>query len=499
MDILRALDLETAAANVHADILGDWYHDAWKWPETEWLATQTTGQAVLTKEWARSAIFQAARIDVPKENFGTRPAVVMNPVDRLIYQACVDRLSKKLIGDLYRDAFGWRLDRTTPEGGSYAKNTAEYTLFRRRLSALAQEHRCLLTTDITGCFASMPVKRIGEAIEQRCGDNEITRKTRHLLLSFSEIPGRRGLLQRSLASCVIANSYLRTLDEALDRESGGKYARWMDDIYVFGSSWSQLRRIQLRASDVMRELELEMNISKTAIFEGDEMRARIDQVEASGVAKALFHDDDDDPLLERVQQEIVDKVEAAERTTVSHACALATERGVEAVARLLVDVADRLPQAADHLADLFRHFELGREMQDWFLAFQASDWGEQHWAVAHLAAILPPDLPPSDQLVTRFAEMLNARSATRAQLPTTKITALRLCLWNEKHRLDILRNALDRTVHPQEIRVLALLAAAAGEERFQVRKWLGTYPDNTATLAMLEETNFKLPAIAKLA
>lgn len=59
--------------------------------------------------------------------------------------------------------------------------------------------------------------------------------------------------------------------------------------------------------------------------------------------------------------------------------------------------------------------------------------------------------------------------------------------------MDILRDAIQKTDHPQEIRVLSLLALGHGEERVRVRTWLDQHPDNGASLAMLEDQGYKLP------
>lgn len=497
MDWFGVLDLPTALANVAADVLGDWYHDPWGWPEARWMVEAETGRAILAKEFDRSRPYQSALIDVPKENYGTRPAVVMNPTDRLIYQACVDRLSNALIGRLHGSAFGWRLDRGDPTGGKYCKNRSEYTDFRRRLSALARAGRAVLLTDVTGCFANIGIPRASENLEHMCGKGKIGSKIIELMAGFDAIPGRRGLAQRSLASCVIANGYLATLDGLLARASSDKHARWMDDIYVFGGSWSALRRIQLMVLDTMRDLGLEMNVSKTRILEDDAMRGFIDEVDASGVAYALLTEEDAAPLLERVEEEIVAPAEGCERTTISHACALAMKFDVVPVAEALAEVAERLPHGADHLAELFTHFDMGRNLCDWFLEYEASDWGQQHWAVAHLAKMLPSDLREPGRALDRFSEML-CETHHRAQVPVLRAAGLRVCSWAPNHAVDILRSGLQRASHPHEVRLLALLALTAGEERARVRGWLAQHEDNRATLAWVEDRSYRMPSISKL-
>ena len=79
----------------------------------------------------------------------------MDPVDRLLYQALVDRLSKKLIGSLDSWVFGWRLPRTSPNSGTYSPNDTEWQLYRGRLSGLVATNDVGLKTDVVSCFASV--------------------------------------------------------------------------------------------------------------------------------------------------------------------------------------------------------------------------------------------------------------------------------------------------------------------------------------------------------
>jgi hypothetical protein len=95
VDWLKALDLERAVRNVEADVRGDWYRDPWGWREATWALKRSP--EVYVQRLNSSGVAAAFPIDVVKENFGTRPAMVMDPVDRVIYQAMVDRLSVELI------------------------------------------------------------------------------------------------------------------------------------------------------------------------------------------------------------------------------------------------------------------------------------------------------------------------------------------------------------------------------------------------------------------
>src|SRR5439155_26887009 len=111
IDWLAILDIKRAAANCRTDIFGDWYRDPWSWPELEWLSDHPDP---VVQRLNSSGVRRLAPINVAKENFVLRPASVLDIVDRLVYQALVDRLSVKLLAGCPTWMFSWRLSRQQP-------------------------------------------------------------------------------------------------------------------------------------------------------------------------------------------------------------------------------------------------------------------------------------------------------------------------------------------------------------------------------------------------
>lgn len=102
------------------------------WPELEFISS--SAPEMLVEHLRSTGVFRAALIDVPKENWGVRPAVVLNILDRLTYQALVDRLSVDLIGDLSPSVYGWRLPPDSTERGEYSHNNIQWDAYRDHLS-----------------------------------------------------------------------------------------------------------------------------------------------------------------------------------------------------------------------------------------------------------------------------------------------------------------------------------------------------------------------------
>ena len=132
---------------------------------------------------------RCVKVDVPKENYVTRPALILDPLDRLIYQALVDQMSKKLIGDMSSFAYGWRLSRKSPESGNYLNNSNEWDRYRERLVAFAKHFPYGLTTDVVSCFASISIDTLME-------DLHSVQKPNKVIERLEDFQRARGLLKR---------------------------------------------------------------------------------------------------------------------------------------------------------------------------------------------------------------------------------------------------------------------------------------------------------------
>lgn len=85
------VDVNQAAKNCFLDMAGDWHRDPWGWAELRWVAKERPQLAY--ERLGKHGVKAPGLLDVPKENFVLRPAVVLDVLDRLCYQALVDRES----------------------------------------------------------------------------------------------------------------------------------------------------------------------------------------------------------------------------------------------------------------------------------------------------------------------------------------------------------------------------------------------------------------------
>lgn len=494
-DFEAARHPKRAVGNLYLEMTGDWYRDPWGWPEYEFILAGNLDY--LTKRGDASDLRRVVNIDVPKENFGIRPAVIIEPVDRLLYQYLVDTLSKHLIGDLEPWVHGWRLRRSDPVAGLYSPSDFEWKKYRRHLKSNAINTYYGLKTDVTSCFSSIPVDRVAEDVIRKAGDNLLTQRLVKMLQAFDGVHGRRGLAQRSTASAVLANMYLEQLSyvfsDHIRRNEGSPFSgmvdivpvlRWMDDLWLFGNEDAKLRALQIDLQGAAREVGLELNMGKTKLLAEENLWAAVTHVEHSAVDAAI--EIPDMTPLEELLDRIIAAPEDTDRTTVRFAMTRMRKTKIDTRLDKLIEAAPRMPHGADHLARAFRDFEVWRTHEDWFLDYVKGPWSKVSWSLAQLGTMFPTLKSPSKKIKDQFVEFILGTN----EFLLLALAAQRLAAWDSRVAGDLLHEAVKVADHPQARRVIGLAAAAARQESTFIRRILGEYEENRLTLDMLESRNF---------
>jgi Reverse transcriptase (RNA-dependent DNA polymerase) len=502
---IDGLNWPRALVNVRADLIGDWYRDPWGWPEYEHV--ESTGWKDVAARAENQGLRKVALIDVLKENFLTRPAVVMEPIDRLVYQALVDTMSKKLIGELPEWTYGWRLPRNGPEAGAYSPNDTEWKLYRSALSANVSWNDGGLKSDIVSCFASIPIDRLTEDIVRRGGGGALTSRLLDFLDSFDNVAGRSGLLQRSRASAVLANLYLSRLDLVLRDyrvllESNflgiqftfgsGGVTRWMDDIWIFGEHESTLRDAQIRLQTAARDVGLELNSGKTGVYEGDALADEALSIQHSAVDTALDEDTPDLEPLEELLDRILESPATADRSSIHFALTRLRKHPLPNRADAIIEAVPGMPHGADHLARTFRDLNWWQDHQEWYVELSRKDWVRLPWSVAGLGAMFPSRAGTVSDTVRDF---FVAAILERPPLPLLALAAQRLATWDRQLARETFRAVLPSANHPAERRILGLASHLAGDERKFVRGALSEYEENRITRELIEDRGWAKVAV----
>lgn len=501
IDWSKAIDLAQAVYNIKSEIPGDWHQDPWGWPELSFVLNKRPDFVYGNCE--ASGVQTLSLLDVPKENWGTRPAVVPDIADRLTYQALTDRLSLDLVGSMSPNAYGWRLPAVSPSAGVYSHNNKQWDGYRGHLSTLAGLNTVALKTDLVSFFASTPVGAVQEAIQDRCPSSAVTRRLCDMVASFDATPDRSGLIQRSTASAVIANMFVSPLDDVLKHHSVAmpvmfrskvrhhSFARWMDDIWLFGHDPARARRAQMDLQAGALALGLNLNYAKTEVLEGVEVAEQAREIEHSAVDEAIDNRADFGPL-EALIDRLIDNREKASRTSIRFAAKRMRTHAKHYRVQELIGIAARMPHAADAWARLFKEAFTHGSLQDWYLQYAGSDWATHEWAVAQFGRMFPSSIKPRKALRESFA---NAVRDANTGLPLLAVAAQRLSSWDPDEARAACRDAYKRASTPHARRVLALSALGAGEGRTKVKSWLSADRENAPTLAMLESVGWSGPKV----
>ena len=507
MSWISSLDLDRALSACHQDLLGDWYRDPWGWPELDWAVTSR--RDLIEQRILATDVRTVAKIDVPKENFGIRPAVVMDPLDRLAYQALVGAMSQNLIAGLHANAYGWRLPRTKMVPGVYANNSVEWDSYRDFLSALADRYEVVLKTDIVSCFASIPAPRLIEDLESRTTQprsRPVVERLIPRLEKWSNISSRSGIPQRFQPSAVLANMYLGQLDDVLNHVSSvftysGKerrsFVRWMDDLWLFGDDAGDLRHAQVEITRALGDLGLNLNLGKTELLEGAAVAEHAKEIEHSAIDEELdliglvggnkFKPRRLDELVER----LVAQKEVASRTSIRFATTRMRKAGHYAKVEEFIGVAERMPQGADHLARLFRDSKRSAGLEAWYCEYRSGSWATIEWAAAQLATMFPSKGGVGKAIQDEIEGIVLRPGVSVTMLA---VAAQRLAKWRPREARVVIADAVKHADNPIHRRVLALAGLQAGCSKSIVTRWLNDFPENAVILEMLKDMSFpKLP------
>jgi hypothetical protein len=177
---------------------------------------------------------------------------------------------------------------------------------------------------------------------------------------------------------------------------------------------------------------------------------------------------------------VLEVPETAERTTVRFVTR--RMRSAQRFDRVpeFIDVAERMPHAADILARLFRESGHWSDLGGWLVEYASSDWAVSEWSVAQFATMFPSDHDAPEAVFQFLADRLS----TDSSLPMLAVAAQRLAAWDPAEARVRIRDRADSAAHPLERRLLALAAVAADDEPAFVRGILAEFEENAPTLAM---------------
>jgi hypothetical protein len=488
-EAFAALDFAQASENVLSDAKGDWFKDPWGLPEIAWLSR--SGQHVLNATLImRDLAVYGTPADVPKSAYTHRPATILDPLGRLVYQAIVDAASAQLTSNLPSWTYGWRVPAGSNIPGEYEYNNHQWRKYVRRTRWEAETNPNALSTDVHDFFSSI---KTDDAIPSLFKDPSHAQYLVRLVNTWNEQTGRRGLPQRSLASAVIANGFLAEVDAVVDRElhpssrpvEGSLSAvRWMDDFWIFSLPSLDIENTVREAIDT---LGLSVNEDKTMWRGGERLNDAVDALDFTYELSALESDHPDpEPLLESARY-LLDGPSLG-RTQVTFLAKTALRHNLSEIFDLFAEHMDKLLAGIDQVCRAFREVGRSNELEDWFVLTLRSS--ASPWIRSSSFELLPKShggvnskvLSVIDEVAERDHEYMVISAALSY-----------LSDHNPSRAIEIIRTRANSCDNPALCRSLALAGARATMERREITRILDLFPQCFATLEMLRDMGYSLP------
>ena len=224
----------------------------------------------LTLEQLKSGKFSPSlpfTIDVPKSTGSTRPGSILQPVDRMVYQAMVDAIAPQaeLASDPTR-SFAYRLLDPDPEDRMFWPSYETWGNFQSALTDYSEADRgtFVLKADIASYFECINQHTLVNLLASSGCEQGIIRLLEDVLAAWSQRQSR-GILQGLFPSDFLGTLFLCTVDANFAIRDLAT-ARYVDDLYLFCDSRRSAQKELIELCRHLREVGLFVNEYKTRIL-----------------------------------------------------------------------------------------------------------------------------------------------------------------------------------------------------------------------------------------
>lgn len=206
---------------------------------------------------------------VPKTSMTTRPAALLDPADRVVYEAMAQVVLPGVRSRLATSVF-WPRDRS-PDAADAAEAHRRYAV-----SPMGWDSDYVVVADVESFYETVVHRRIA-AVLQRVALPTNPSFSPALELFLDAIMGSEvGLPQGPLASEVLATGFLSPIDRAIER-TGAPYSRYADDMLLGCDSVQDSRRLIDALEEELARLDLRLSGTKTRVMKRATYIANLDR------------------------------------------------------------------------------------------------------------------------------------------------------------------------------------------------------------------------------
>lgn len=204
------------------------------------------------------------RVEIPKDDGGTRLLGIPAVRDRIVQQAIKEMLEPIFEPEFHPSSYGYRPNRSCHD----AINKA--TLFIREY-----RRQWVVDMDLSKCFDRLDHELIITSVKRRVTDSSILQLIKQFLTSGimengSWQPSEIGSPQGGVISPLLANIYLDAFDQEMKKRNH-RIVRYADDILILCNSKAGAENALTKATNILEKaLKLTVNRNKTHIAHSSE-------------------------------------------------------------------------------------------------------------------------------------------------------------------------------------------------------------------------------------
>lgn len=198
------------------------------------------------------------RVEIPKENGGTRKLGIPTVIDRMIQQAIVQVLQPIFDPTFSENSFGFRPGRSAHQAIYRAKSYYE------------QGYKYVVDMDMKQYFDTVNHDKLMHILSKTIKDKRVLQLIRRFLMSGIMdnglfVKSKKGTPQGGNLSPLLSNIYLNEFDRLLESR-GHKFVRYADDCNIYVKSKRAGNRVMANAIKFLEgTLKLTVNREKSAV------------------------------------------------------------------------------------------------------------------------------------------------------------------------------------------------------------------------------------------
>jgi hypothetical protein len=294
-DVLDNFDFELAIKRIQRDISSDFIFAPHFSIIFEKASNELIDQLKTKLSSGNYSVRLPISMNVIKPNGFSRNGSILEPIDRLAYQAVVDYISKNAEEQIDRNQVfsNILIDKEDDDDGHmFQRSGVSYDGFKNRVQELSKsgKYTHVLKSDISSYFDKIYQHNIGNLLYSSGADRNAVSFLERFMLLLTE-NNSHGIVQGIFPSDLLGNFALCDIDAQHSIEEL-EFSRYVDDIYIFFDSRNAARIHKVKLGNWLRVDGLTLNESKTKIFEVNE----------------LLHEETElDKLFEAAKEEILER------------------------------------------------------------------------------------------------------------------------------------------------------------------------------------------------